>query len=300
LGANLLTKKWCNLAPDSVVTIVTDGNRLDLATKIKDQILNQCSIVNLSSDEYVKERLLRLSPSDLVIVLLSLDTFVDKGANKVFSPFAKPKGLQAKYAFVRLDIPEESLFEGLETPKNLVYSKIREMERFNPGDKIHVWSPAGTDITLKIGKTSTCMHEIMRDGDMAFLPPSEIFAEIIPGSANGRIAVDVTVGQLYYMGELMGEFGLVNSPVILDVEEGYVANIEGGSMGRELKEKLFALPRDCRLLVELGHGLSMMSPTGIIGVDESILDTCHFGLGDASACGMHLDVVVMEPLIGEA
>ncbi|MGB4433123.1 MAG: hypothetical protein WBJ05_04005, partial [Bacillota bacterium] len=147
MGANLLTKKWCNLAPDSVVTIVTDGNRLDLATKIKDQILNQCSIVNLSSDEYVKERLLRLSPSDLVIVLLSLDTFVDKGANKVFSPFAKPKGLQAKYAFVRLDIPEESLFEGLETPKNLVYSKIREMERFNPGDKIHVWSPAGTDIT---------------------------------------------------------------------------------------------------------------------------------------------------------
>ncbi len=29
----------------------------------------------------------------------------------------------AKYIFIRLDITEESLFQGLSTPKNLVYSK---------------------------------------------------------------------------------------------------------------------------------------------------------------------------------
>jgi len=66
-----------------------------------------------------------------------------------------------------------------------------------------------------------------------------------------------------------------------------------------LKELLFSLPKECRKLVEIGQGLSKMTPTGIIGVDESIIDTCHFGIGDAEKCGLHLDVVVSKPLIQE-
>jgi hypothetical protein len=40
-----------------------------------------------------------------------------------------------------------------------------------------------------------------------------------------------------------------------------------------------------------------MTPTGLIGVDESIIDTCHFGFGDSSVCGMHLDIVTGNPKI---
>jgi len=45
--------------------------------------------------------------------------------------------------------------------------------------------------------------------------------------------------------------------------------------------------------------LSKMTPTGLIGVDESIIDTCHFGIGDGAKCGVHLDVVVNAPTITE-
>jgi len=38
--------------------------------------------------------------------------------------------------------------------------------------------------------------------------------------------------------------------------------------------KHFTLPAACRMLVEFGHGLSTMKTTGLIGVDESIIDTC--------------------------
>ena len=54
---------------------------------------------------------------------------------------------------------------------------------------------------------------------------------------------------------------------------------------------------ECRELVELGQGLSKMEPTGLIGIDESIIDTCHFGIGDSEKCGLHLDVVISNPTL---
>lgn len=57
------------------------------------------------------------------------------------------------------------------------------------------------------------------------------------------------------------------------------------------------------MLVEFGKGLSSMAPTGIIDVDESIINTCHFGIGDGVGFGIdneasiHLDVVIHKPEI---
>ena len=68
-------------------------------------------------------------------------------------------------------------------------------------------------------------------------------------------------------------------------------------MADEFKSKLFDLPKECRRMVELGQGLSEMEPTGLIGVDESIIKSCHFGFGDGCTCGTHLDVVIKAPTI---
>lgn len=296
MGLDLLAEKWCNLSPKSTVTIITDGDRLGLAIKIRDHTPNPCHIINLWYRKDLEAHLSNLSPSDLVIVLISQHTFVDRGANKTFSPFSKPEGLKAKYAFIRLDIPEQSLIQGLRTPKDLVYEKIREVQKFCSGSTIRVTTDAGTNITVEVGKTSTCKHEIVEDGEFAFLPPSEIYSDVTHGTANGRIVIDVTLGQLYHYGVLLGEYGIVDEPVVLDVIDGYVVSVAGGAMAADLSKKLFDLPENCRAVVELGHGLSAMDPTGIIGVDESILCTCHFGIGDYVESGTHLDVVLKDPI----
>ena len=51
--------------------------------------------------------------------------------------------------------------------------------------------------------------------------------------------------------------------------------------------------------MELGIGLSSISPSGIIGIDESIAGTCHFGFGNGSGndAPIHLDVVVNDLII---
>ncbi|MDD5191438.1 MAG: hypothetical protein PHE50_10450 [Dehalococcoidales bacterium] len=217
----------------------------------------------------------------------------------IWSPFHKPTGVKAKYAFIRLSIEEKSLLEGLSTPIELVYGTINRLHLLKSSTVLHVKNAAGTDIALSVKRFSTCQHRIIEDGGMAFLPPSETSAEVIPDSAQGKIVVDMTVGQLYKYGEFLGKFGLVDSPVTLIIENGIIADICGGNMADELKAKLFVLGKSCRTLVELGHGLSKMTPTGLIGVDESIIDSCHFGFGDSTLCGVHLDCVINRPTISQ-
>lgn len=254
--------------------------------------------VPVKEDEFF--RLLgSLKSGDLIIVLLSIDTYMTSGVSEFFTAFGKPDWVKAKYIFVRLDISEKSLLQGLSTDKRLVYEKIKEMDRLDPTGTVAVTSEIGTDISFGIRPFTTCSHEITADGGTAFLPPSETSSEVISETANGKIVVDMTVGQLYHFGRLVGEFGLVSEPITVTVRNGYIVEIDGGDMAAEFKSKLFALPKECRRIVELGQGLSKMEPTGLIGVDESIIDSCHFGFGDGCECGTHLDIVIKDPTIGQ-
>lgn len=290
-----LIQKWSGIDEHSRIMIVTDEGQRNLAESIKSEDVFDVRIGNFPLSEDFAAEMQALSSNDLVIAMLSFDTFVQNGANRVFSPFSKPDWLKAKFIFTRLSISRKSLMEGLSTSKALVYDKIAQMDRLLPGTPMRVTNAAGTDITLQTGPFTTCSHEITEPGGMAFLPPSETSSDVIETSANGKIVIDITAGQLYHYGELLDYCGLVPSPVTLTVENNVITNISGGEMGADIKDKLFRLPVECRTLVELGQGLSKMKPTGLIGVDESIIDSCHFGFGDGGSCGVHWDVVISAP-----
>ncbi|HOB41842.1 MAG: hypothetical protein WBL79_09970 [Bacillota bacterium] len=114
-------------------------------------------------------------------------------------------------------------------------------------------------------------------------------------SANGVIVADVTIGELVYDGKLLDALEELDAPVRFIVEEGMFAE--------RLRNLLWTLPRSSRHVVELGIGLSNITPTGYIGADECIAGTCHFGIGDnrfyggRNASPIHLDVVVDRPRI---
>lgn len=292
-----MIKKWSGVSKESKVLIIVDDIQKGIADSIKEEKIYDVQVEYFSKKDEFFSLLKSLKSNDLVIVLLSIDTYMKSGANEYFSAFNKPEWIIAKYIFVRLDISKDSLIQGLLTDKELVYNKIKEMNRYNSEDLVTVTSERGTDISFKIDPFITCSHEIIADGGMAFLPPSETSSDIIADTANGKIVVDMTVGQLYHLGELIGKFGIVSEPITITVQNGIITDINGDEMAAEFKEKLFSLPIECRKIVELGQGLSKMEPTGLIGVDESIIDSCHFGFGDGWKCGTHLDVVIKNPTI---
>ncbi|MDE7289612.1 MAG: hypothetical protein K2N71_08965, partial [Oscillospiraceae bacterium] len=259
-----LIQKWSSLAPTAKIVIVTDDVQKDIALAIRDEGVYDVSIEYYTQTDGFADTMKSLSSlkeSDLLLVMLSADTFVKGGANRFFSPFGKPEGIQTKYIFVRLDISQKSLVQGLSTEKKAVYDKIDQMNRIRPEETVRVTNDSGTDISFRIKPFTTCSHEITENGGMAFLPPSETSSEVITETANGKIVIDITVGQLYHFGQLVGYFGLVKSPITLIVENGIITEVSGDGMASEFKEKLFGLPVDCRKIVEWGQGLSDMEPT---------------------------------------
>lgn len=292
-----LIQKWSGITDSAKILIITDEKQKYIADAIAQENEYEVQIECFTMEEEFFSLLKSLNKNDLLMVMISIETYMKSGINQYFSAFGKPDWVLAKYIFVRLDISKESLIQGLSTEKELVYEKIEEMNQLSSGGVVRVTSNSGTDISFKINPFTTCSHEIKNDGEMAFLPPSETSAEVIRETANGKIVVDMTVGQLYHFGELIGEFGLVSHPVTIIVEDGYIADVCGDDMAKEFKEKIFSLPIECRKIVELGQGLSKMVPTGLIGVDESIIDSCHFGFGDGWKCGTHWDGVIHNPTI---
>lgn len=291
-----LLGSWCALSPTARVVLVTDPVQRETAERIAEEMPNPAEIRLYDASPALRQTLTALAPDDLVVVLLSFATMLDFSLERWFSPFDKPDWLRAKCAFIRLSITEKSLREGLSTPKTDVCAKIAERDALPPGALLRVTNEAGTDLTLRTGPFTTCRHEIIAPGGQCFLPPSETTSEVLPGSANGRIAVDVTLGQVHRFAEELGYFGLVEGAVSLTVENGLLTGASGGEMAEEFIRLLCRLPEDARTLVELGQGLSRMAPTGLIGVDESIIDTCHFGFGH-HANGTHTDVVIREPVM---
>lgn len=296
MNFSTISTTWASLEKTAKILILTESDRLSIAEKMKaDNLANvaDIKIVNINIDNAYEQEMAALTDRDLLVVLLTADGFVSKGYRDRFSPFSKPSGFKGKYIFIRLDIPEESLLSGLNTGIDKVESIIHECQAFSSGKKVRVTTDKGTDIITQIAYQELLPYDARSLGGNAFLPPAEISEELKSSSTNGVIVVDITVGEIRFGSELIDSLGIVDSEVRITVKDGLVVDIDGGDIGRRLKSGLNRLDRSLQMLVELGHGLSDLSPTGIIGVDESMNGTCHFGIGNRNP--YHVDVVISNP-----
>ncbi|MGI5899790.1 MAG: GNAT family N-acetyltransferase [Christensenellales bacterium] len=282
------------------VCILTDNEMLNTARLIKDEsvpFVKSIHLINLDeTDDYAEVYL--LAPEDLLILHIGIESWMGKHRKHAFA-FNKPKGLASKYICIRPTITPHALLEGLNTPEELTESIMHQYSALPDKSLVRVTAKSGTDITLRPCEPFLIPYNTHSPGANAYLPPAEISCCVVPDSANGVIVTDVTVGELRVYADLADSFGLVDLPVELHIENGEIIDISGGEMAHRLKMELWKLPDNCRKIIELGIGLSQMTPSGIIGIDESIAGTCHFGIGNGSGndAPVHLDVVVAEFLI---
>lgn len=279
------------------VIVLTDNAMLETARLIQIEsvpFVKNIEIINL--DETADfSKIYSLSPNDLLILHISIDSWTGKH-QKIACAFEKPEGVFAKYICIRPSITAKALLEGVNTPFEIIENMIRQYGDFPNEKPINISAKSGTNISLIPYEPYTIPYTTHEPGANAYLPPAEISYSVSAGSANGIIVVDVTVGELRVQADMIDPFGLVDEPVSLHIQNGSIVNISGGKMAQRLKKELWKLPECCRMLAELGFGLSDISPSGIIGIDESIAGTCHFGFGSGSGndAPIHLDVVISD------
>lgn len=164
------------------------------------------------------------------------------------------------------------------------------------GSHVHISTPAGTDLTLSIagrdGHPDTGInHEA---GDFSNLPAGEAYIAPVEGTTEGVFVID---------GAMAG-IGVLETPIKLTVEKGYVSKIEGGQEGRKLEATLDEYGKEARNIAELGIGTNDQAIlSGRVLEDEKVMGTVHIALGNNVGFGgtcqipLHLDGILLNPTL---
>ncbi len=175
------------------------------------------------------------------------------------------------------------------------------------GSELHVTSPAGTDVRVSIAGRKAIVDDgdLKSPGKMANLPCGEAFISPAIGGTNGTIVFDGSV-------TLLGQSVIPDVPVRATFKDGYVTDIAGGQVAKELSDvlgkgeqmararSLAAEAMNARHLGEAGIGLNPEArPTDNLMEAEKAWRTMHFAIGanfdnDAPAL-IHQDCLVLNP-----
>jgi hypothetical protein len=177
-------------------------------------------------------------------------------------------------------------------------------EVYDAGQRIHVTSASGTDITADItgyapGAIATRWSEIPfgRDPETGKLgdgtwPFGEVHVEPVPGTANGVVVWDQTAHH---------PPGQWRNPVRLEIENGRVVNISGGSEAREVRWYLDTFGDEHSLDVggEISLGTNKLCPwgTGQMRSEKKRYGAMHFGIGHGADRGLVMSKLRMEGII---
>jgi len=169
-------------------------------------------------------------------------------------------------------------------------------DALNNTETILIESATGTHLTFKTGgrKAKVDDGNIGGKGDFGNLPAGEAYLAPLEGTANGTLVID-------------GSFpvvGLLDSPLILTIKDGYVENVSGHSCGKVLESFFDDLGKNSRNIAEFGVGtLSSAKISGKVLEDEKVRGTIHIAIGDNASMGgtihvpLHLDGVVRTPSV---
>jgi leucyl aminopeptidase (aminopeptidase T) len=170
----------------------------------------------------------------------------------------------------------------------------RLAERLRAADSIRVTSPAGTDVTVRIGgrEPRGWYSGIVRNpGEVSAFPGGEVSFPPLEGTAQGTIVFE----------RVMTDLGALEQPITVSVEDGHAVAFDGGTSA----ERLRALVRDvpgATNIAELGIGLNDAARLGDdITESKKKLGTAHFALGDNAGgyggvveCPLHVDGMLLD------
>jgi leucyl aminopeptidase (aminopeptidase T) len=169
---------------------------------------------------------------------------------------------------------------------------------FTAGETVQLTCPNGTDLKAgirgRLGRSIAGFPFPMGAGTGCAFPDGE--AHVCPeeGTGEGRIVFDLTAHST----------GLLEEPIVLTVEKGFVTNIEGGrgaQIWRDLLNRFYD-PNNFNCPAEIAIGLNpRVTPTGVMRTDKKKYGAVHIGIGDTIALGgtcharLRLEGVIDKP-----
>ena len=184
--------------------------------------------------------------------------------------------------------------------------KIRDLSHklkklLDSGKEVRVKTENGTDLKINIGgREGMAMDGICNEGSFINLPDGE--ALISPKGGEGKLVIDGSMPP--DTDSKWGKIGLIDSPIILEIEDGKIKNIEGEDEAKVLENLFNDYSPKARFIAEFAFGTNPEAKIiGNVTVDEKALGTIHIAFGNSSSIGgnnnvpLHLDAIVRKPKV---
>ncbi len=301
-GIEIVVDNWLQTKEGDLVIYVSDETKIKEARLFKEIVESRkatCEVIELDSKEvqsgecfedlkweFARANAVVGATNYSFITTDAVYYALSKGVQFLSFPASTNDGSSLfEHDFLKMD-PDVATLMGMP-----MYWQLRK------ADSIHVTTELGTDLYFDItdrfpgifhgslwqpGKCSSASFEI-------FIPPVEY-------KTNGKLVLDGS----------MGYIGLVEKPIEIIIENGYIKSIEDTKDGRKLKEYLESF-HDLEMYCagEFGIGLNTIAKCrGISYIeDESAYGTFHIGFGRNLALGGchhasgHFDLVTHNPTI---
>ncbi len=159
---------------------------------------------------------------------------------------------------------------------------------------IRVVTEKGTDLMMPVkGRTILSSKGVLKNkGESGNLPSGEVYLAPWEGKTNGKLVID---------GSMAG-IGMINTPITIEIADGYAHKISGGIEAAQLIALLEKSGPDAKAIAEFGMGTNYKAQlTGMILEDEKVFGTIHIAFGNNISMGgniavnSHLDGLVTEP-----
>ena len=196
-------------------------------------------------------------------------------------------------------ITTETLLKGAITAnfEELYQLTSKYADILNQGDKVHITSEVGSDLTFSIkGRKALALDGRMDEiSKSAGIPSGEAACSPVEDTAEGIAVIDGG----------MHEIGLIQEPIILKIKKGKVVEITGGVEANQLHELLeTAGDSNSYNIAEFAFGTNPAA-----GVSHNIqefknkLGTVHIALGNNknlfgnTFSKTHLDAIILKPTV---
>jgi leucyl aminopeptidase (aminopeptidase T) len=192
--------------------------------------------------------------------------------------------------------------EILRGPMKADYQRIREISErladiLTKASKASLTTDLGTNIELEItGRKAIADTGILiQPGAIGNLPAGEVFCAPLEDKGDGVLVFNVS----------MGGVGRLHEQIQVEVREGKVISIKGGSEAKDFESILEQGDANAFNIAELGIGTNpeAIKPIGNLLVDEKLMGTVHIAFGDNSHFGglqksnIHIDGVISKPTL---
>ncbi len=294
--ASIIALRDCmGLQKNETLLIVTDEIKRDIGLALHEAGKSLCQeslLIEIKSREINGQE----PPSQVSALMKTVDVVVCPTAKSLTHTDARREAVKLG---VRVGTMPGITVDTMVRCLNADYNKIIALTDFIAAKMvgvgtIRVVTEKGTNVTMPVKDRMILPSKgVLRNkGESGNLPSGEVFLAPWEDQTNGRVVID---------GSMAG-IGMVETPITIDIVNGYAESITGGVEAQKLIEMLDKVGRDARAVAEFGIGTNYKAIlTGQILEDEKVFGTIHIAFGNNITMGgrisvsSHLDGLVKEP-----